>query len=175
MLASLILFLLAACFASSTSASALRPPPVPAQAALTPSALAAFQTVAADGHRYQLDCTYAQRSAEGLALPAYNGAPAIIYVRSWICGTLNQTLARKWRGAETTGTAALAVLVLTHEAVHLSAFPGRTNEHETECRALALMPRMFAALHAPAALMPRLLDWAAQAHAKLLAQEPATY
>lgn len=124
---------------------------------------------------YQLDCTYSARGQQGLALPAYKGAPPEIYVRPWVCAAINRTVRHGWYGTTASGTTAMAVLILTHENVHLSAFPGARDEHATECQALSLMPAVLDALHAPAALLPQLLTWARQAHDALLALAPSVY
>jgi hypothetical protein len=57
-----------------------------------------------------------------------------------LCSALNQMLAEPAPpGTPASHTEAEATLVLTHEAVHLSSYPGRRSEALTECRALQLV------------------------------------
>ena len=129
----------------------------------------------AGSYPYALDCTYAPQDtgAEGLAFPPYHGQRAEVFVRSWICASANRAASGQWNTSN--GTQAMALLVLTHESVHVSPFPGARVEHLTECRALTLFPALLAALHAPASVVPAFEAWAAAAHERLLASDPQLY
>jgi hypothetical protein len=73
-------------------------------------------------------CDYAARDGTALALPAYQGLRAVIYAKPWVCREAN----RLARGAKPTPRNALALLVLTHEAIHIR---GVKDEALTECLA----------------------------------------
>jgi hypothetical protein len=126
-------------------------------------------------YAYALDCTYAPKSAgaEGLAFPPQRGLRAQVFVRPWICASANRAASGRWDASS--GTAAMALLILTHESVHVSPFSGARVEHLTECRALALFPLLLAALNAPAQVVPAFLSWASAAHELLLASDPQLY
>jgi hypothetical protein len=124
---------------------------------------------------YTLDCGYAPqyKEAEGLALPPYHGEQAQVFVRPWICAAANRAASGRWETS--TGAQAMALLVLTHESVHVSPFVGARMEHPTECRALSLFPALLAALNAPVQIVPALEAWAAQADEQLVASDPLVY
>jgi hypothetical protein len=111
--------------------------------------------------------------AEGVAFPPYRGNRAQVFVRPWICASANRVASGRWDVSN--GTAAMALLVLTHESVHVSPFVGARVEHVTECRALALFPVLLATLNAPAQVVPAFVSWASAAHARLLASDPPLY
>jgi hypothetical protein len=142
--------------------------------ALNPVAYNALRSVTGS-YRYAVDCTYAPKyvEAEGLALPPYHGERAQVFVRSWICAAANRAASGRWDASN--GTEAMALLVLTHESVHVSPFPGARVEHLTECRALILFPALLASLNAPAGVVPAFEAWASQAHERLLASDPPVY
>jgi hypothetical protein len=160
------------CFAVALLASG--PAKAGALPTLDPVAYNALRSVTGS-YPYALDCSYGPKytGAEGLALPPYRGAHAQVYVRSWICAAANRAAAGSWEAGN--GTQAMALLVLTHESVHVSPFGGARVEHLTECRALALFPSLLAALHAPARVVPAFVTWAEAAHAQLLASDPQLY
>jgi hypothetical protein len=141
---------------------------------LKPVAYNALRSVAGS-YRYGIDCTYDPQStaAEGLALPPYHGERAQVFVRPWICVAANRAAAGRWDASN--GTQAMALLVLVHESVHVSPFPGARVEHLTECRALTLLPSLLTALKAPARVVPAFEAWASQAHARLVASDPLVY
>jgi hypothetical protein len=141
---------------------------------LDPVAYNALRSITGS-YRYTLDCTYGPKytGAEGLAFPPYRGERAQVYVRSWICAAANRAASGRWDASN--GTEAMALLVLTHESVHVSPFAGARVEHLTECRALALFPSLLAALHAPARVVPAFVTWASAAHAQLVASDPQLY
>jgi hypothetical protein len=141
---------------------------------LKPVAYNALRSVAGS-YRYAIDCTYSPQSTaeEGLALPPYHGERAQVFVRPWICAAANRAASGRWDASN--GTQAMALLVLVHESVHVSPFAGARVEHLTECRALALLPSLLAALKAPARVVPAFEAWASQAHARLVASEPLVY
>ena len=142
--------------------------------ALDPVVYGALRSVAGS-YPYALDCTYAPRStgAEGLAFPPYDGRRAEVLVRSWICASANRAASGRWNASN--GTQAMALLVLTHESVHVSPFAGARVEHLTECRALTLFPALLAALHAPSPVVPAFETWASAAHERLLESDPQLY
>jgi len=141
---------------------------------LKPVAYNALKSVAGS-YRFGVDCTYDPQStaAEGLALPPYHGERAQVFVRPWICAAANRAASGRWDASN--GTQAMALLVLVHESVHVSPFPGARVEHLTECRALTLLPSLLTALNAPARVVPAFEAWASQAHARLLASDPLVY
>ncbi|MCR4340784.1 MAG: hypothetical protein NUW01_12960 [Gemmatimonadaceae bacterium] len=123
---------------------------------------------------FDVDCTYnALSGGLAVAYPAWNGAPARVYTRPWICTAVNRAYRRSWRGADRTGKTAYALLVLTHEAIHLSGYPGARDERLTECEALRLLPAVARRLGAPEQMVPTLEMWAGQAHAKLVREYPS--
>jgi hypothetical protein len=142
--------------------------------ALNPVAYNALRSVTG-AYRYTVDCTYGPSyvRAEGLALPPYHGARAEVFVRSWICAAANRAASGRWDASN--GAQAMALLVLTHESVHVSPFAGARVEHLTECRALTLFPAVLAALNAPARIVPAFVSWATAAHERLLASDPLLY
>ena len=100
-------------------------------------------------HRtFSVDCTYAARHGVAVAFPEYRGLQPIIYAKSWVCHRASRLAERPQPSAASRrGTLASgALLVLVHESVHLSTFSGRTNEAETECEALRLLPRVLTRL-----------------------------
>jgi hypothetical protein len=141
---------------------------------LNPVVYDALRSVAGS-YRYALDCTYAPKGAgaEGLAFPPQRGLRAQVFVRPWICASANRVASGRWDASS--GTAAMALLVLTHEAVHVSPFAGARVEHLTECRALVLFPLLLAALNAPGQVVPAFVSWASAAHELLLASDPQLY
>jgi hypothetical protein len=141
---------------------------------LNPVAYNALRSVTG-AYRFTVDCTYGPKSteAEGLAFPPYRGQRAQVFIRSWVCAAVNRAATGRWDASN--GTQAMALLVLTHESVHVSPFAGARLEHLTECRAIALFPALLAALDAPARIVPAFVSWASAAHERLLASDPQLY
>jgi hypothetical protein len=141
---------------------------------LNPVAYNALRSVAGS-YRYTLDCTYGPQypGTLGVAFPPYHGKRAQVFVRPWICAAANRAASGRWDGSN--GVEAMALLVLTHESVHVSPFAGARVEHLTECRALTLFPALLAALDAPAEVVPAFVSWASAAHERLLASDPQMY
>ena len=123
---------------------------------------------------FQLDCTYAAHDAEGLALPAWNGLPASIYVKPWVCERIDH---RYGSERQPVGLSALAkaLLVLTHESVHVSDFAGARDEALTECQALQLVATVARALGSSPAEARALGKAALVHHASLLARYAPHY
>lgn len=115
------------------------------------------------GQPFALDCSYAARGAEGLALPAWRGLGAEVYVKPWVCSAAN---AARSGSPERTGA---ALLVLAHEALHVS---GITDETAAECAALAEVPRLAARVGTPPARIAAVAAGAAAAHDRLRAAHP---
>lgn len=79
--------------------------------------------------RFDLHCGYAARNhAEAVTYPTWNGLPAIVYVRPWVCRE-----AARYKRKPLTRRQAAALLVLHHEAQHVA---GLADEAKAECRAL---------------------------------------
>lgn len=126
------------------------------------------------GTQFLVDCTYADRNSEAEAFPRYKNLPPEIYAKPWICAALNAfARQRPAGGTDASRQAAAAILVFTHESVHLSSFAGARDEAQTECRALALVPSVAARLGAPSALAAELGDEAVAPHDRLLARYPS--
>jgi hypothetical protein len=71
----------------------------------------------------------------------------MIGVRPWICRRVNGLLLDVPEPySPDSYLAAWAVLILTHEAVHLSDYSGARNEALTECRAIQLVRQVALAL-----------------------------
>jgi hypothetical protein len=69
-----------------------------------------------------------------------------------LCRRINELVAAPAAGGTpAAGAQARALLVLAHEAVHLSSYAGRTNEALTECRAIQLVATTARALGVDAA------------------------
>jgi hypothetical protein len=109
---------------------------VPAASALTlqEGAVTALESVAGPGIR--VDCHLQRPEALGHAYKARR----VIGVRPWVCRRVNVMLADPAApySAQSYGQA-FAVLILTHEAVHLSDYAGADDEALTECRAIQLV------------------------------------
>ena len=88
------------------------------------------------GWGISVDCRLDRPEALGHAFTVRR----VIGVRPWVCRRVNAALS----GEPTAYSAAsyrlaFAVLVLTHEAVHLSSYAGAFDEALTECRAIQLV------------------------------------
>ena len=84
------------------------------------------------------------------ALGHVNRARRMILVRPWICARMNASLRDEPApGSPDSFRTAQALLVLTHEAVHLSTYSGKFDEALTECRALQLVRTVALALGSP--------------------------
>jgi hypothetical protein len=115
--------LLALVFAASASA-----------ARLDRRVVAALEPVAGPG--IGVDCHLNRPEALGHAFRARR----VIGVRPWICRRANAALAGEPPlYSDASYRTALAILILTHEAVHLSSYTGATDEALTECRAIQLV------------------------------------
>jgi hypothetical protein len=116
-----------------SSVSLLVAPPANA-ASLDHNAVAALESVA--GPRITVNCTLQRPEALGHAFVARRA----IGVRPWVCRRLNQLLLDAPEPYTSDSyLAAWAVLILTHEAVHLSDYTGAGDEALTECRAVQLV------------------------------------
>jgi hypothetical protein len=104
-------------------------------------AVAALESVA--GPRIAVHCRLRRPEALGHAFFARR----VIGVRPWICRRVNGLLLDAPEPySPDSYLAAWAVLILTHEAVHLSDYAGARNEALTECRAIQLVRQVALAL-----------------------------
>jgi hypothetical protein len=108
---------------------------VPAEAAsLDLHVVAALESVAGPG--ITVNCRLRRPEALGHAFFARR----VIGVRPWICLRVNRlVLDPPEPYTSDSYLAAWAVLILTHEAVHLSGYAGARDEALTECRAIQLV------------------------------------
>jgi hypothetical protein len=103
-------------------------------ASLDRHAVAALESVAGPGIR--VNCTLRRPEALGHAFVATR----VIGVRPWVCRRMNGLLLDAPEPyTPDSYQAAWAVLILTHEAVHLSDYAGAGDEALTECRAIQLV------------------------------------
>ncbi len=110
---------------------------------LDPRATLALQSVAGPGVR--IDCNLKRPEALGHAYPARR----VIGVRPWVCKRVNDALLDEpVPSSAASDRTAFALLVLTHEAVHLSDYAGAFDEALTECRAVQLVRDVALALGA---------------------------
>lgn len=128
------------------------------------------------GMPFKLDCGYYVRGTENVAetFPPYKGQPAEMYVKAWVCSTVNAFLRRPPAlHTPASAKAAWAILVLTHESIHLSPYAGHHDEALTECRALQLVkPVTEALLRGNDDYAAEIGREALAAHAKLIATYP---
>lgn len=104
-------------------------------------AVAALESVA--GPRIAVHCQLRRPEALGHAFVTRR----VIGVRPWICRRVNGLLLDTPEPYTSDSyLTAWAVLILTHEAVHLSDYAGATNEALTECRAIQLVRQVALAL-----------------------------
>src|SRR5262245_4590227 len=108
--------------------------PVADAATLDRHAVSALETVAGPG--VKVDCALRRPEALGHAFVQRR----VIGVRPWVCRRANGLLLD---GAapytHDSNVEAWALLILTHEAVHLSNDPGAADEALAECRAIQLV------------------------------------
>lgn len=119
---------------------------------------------------FAIDCTYAGRSAEGIAFPAWRGLSPEIYVKPHVCTGANAAVGGCRTPPCSPERAGAALLVLAHEATHIA---GVTDETAAECAALARVPELAARLGIPASKLPAVVAGAAARHAQLRAEHPA--
>ena len=106
-------------------------------------AISALQSVV--GTNARVEC----RLNRPEALGHVDRARRVISVRPWICRRVNNALLDEPAPySPSSYRTAFALLVLTHEAVHLSGYEGRFDEALTECRALQLVRDVALALGA---------------------------
>lgn len=128
-------------------------------AAPSPQARVHAAMTATAARPFALNCTYAAR--DGAPAIAYPDAPAVVYAKPWVCGQA-RSFAR-----HPTVAAARALLILTHEALHIRRWPGARDETLTECRALDEVDDFAAMLGARAALAAQVRVAAHEAHAQM--------
>jgi hypothetical protein len=103
-------------------------------ASLDRHAVTALESVA--GPRITVNCTLQRPEALGHAFVARR----VIGVRPWVCRRVNRLLLDAPEPyTPDSYLASWAVLILTHEAVHLSDYAGAGDEALTECRAIQLV------------------------------------
>ena len=103
-------------------------------ARLDGDAVAALESVAGPG--ISVDCQLRRPEALGHAFVARR----VIGVRPWVCRRVNGLLLDATEPySPDSYLVAWAVLILTHEAVHLSGYAGASDEALTECRAIQLV------------------------------------
>lgn len=96
--------------------------------------VAALEPIAGAG--ISVDCHLNRPEALGHAFRARR----VIGVRPWVCRRANAALATQPEPfSEASYRTAFSILILTHEAVHLSSYAGATDEALTECRAIQLV------------------------------------
>ncbi len=157
-----LLVLAAPAAASGRKGSAIVP-------TLAPSAQKAFESVVA-GRAIHVDCSYADASSPGEAIPSI----ATTYVYPSICRRINSfARAVPAAGSSASYAAAQAILVLTHESVHLSSYVGHTDESLTECRAIQLVGEVAASLGASPDEADAVAHEALRYHEQLLAANPS--
>ena len=94
----------------------------------------ALESIARPGIR--VECHLARPEALGHAFFARR----VIGVRPWVCRRVNTAIAAQPEPySEESYRTAFAILILTHEAVHLSSYAGARDEALTECRAIQLV------------------------------------
>lgn len=118
---------------------------------------AAMVTVA--DRPFALNCTYAARG--GAPAIAYPDSPPVVYAKPWVCGQARSFVRRP------TVQAARALLILTHEALHIRLWPGARDETLTECRALDEVDDFAVMLGARAAMAAQVRVAALEAHAAM--------
>lgn len=109
------------------------------------------------GRPFQLDCTYNARA--GAEAVAYPDLRPVVYVRPRWCGQA-RSFAR-----QPTVAAAKALLILTHEALHIRRWDGARDENRTECLALTEVRRFATMLGADPAVADAVAAAALTAHA----------
>jgi hypothetical protein len=103
-------------------------------ASLDRHAVTALESVA--GPRITVNCALQRPEALGHA----SVARRVIGVRPWVCRRVNRLLLDAPEPyTPDSYLASWAVLILTHEAVHLSDYKGAGDEALTECRAIQLV------------------------------------
>ena len=101
---------------------------------LNDGAVVALESIA--GPNVRVDCHLQRPEALGHAYKTRR----VIGVRPWVCRRINTMLVEPAAPySERSYGQAFAVLILTHEAVHLSAYSGAEDEALTECRAIQLV------------------------------------
>jgi hypothetical protein len=122
------------------------------------------------GH-YSIDCTYAARNRDAVAYPRYHGRAAQIYMKERICRDASLYAEQKLKPVEGSALSlrtARALLVVTHEFLHISSFSGSRNEALTECQALQIVARVAEQLGASHEQALALARDAVAAHDELL-------
>lgn len=105
-----------------------------AEAAVSPQARVHAALTVIAGRPFELNCTYAARGGgEAVAYP--DGKP-VVYVRPRWCGQARSFV------RQPTVSAAKALLVLTHEALHLRVWAGARDELMVECLAVVEVRRL---------------------------------
>lgn len=99
-----------------------------ATAAPSPQARVKQAMTATAARTFALNCTYAAR--DGAPAIAFPDAPPIVYAKPWVCGQARSFARRP------TVAASKALLILTHEALHIRLWDGARDETATECLAL---------------------------------------
>lgn len=108
---------------------------------------------------FELDCTYAAR--DGAPAIAFPDSPPVVYAKPWVCGQARSFARRP------TVAAAKALLILTHEALHIRLWPGARDEVATECRALDEVDDFARMLGARAAMAAAVAAEAQAVHAAM--------
>lgn len=108
------------------------------------------------GRPFELDCTYAARG--GAPAIAFPSAPAVVYAKPWVCGQARSFARRP------TVAAAKALLILTHESLHVRRWAGFANERLVECRALVEVGRFARLLGASSVQVAAVAEAARVAH-----------
>lgn len=121
---------------------------------------------------FQVDCSYAFRGGDGFAQPAYRRLPAIVWVKPYVCRRLNQLWRQKTVGETELPLTARALLVFTHETLHVSPFAGARDEALTECEALQSVARVARRLGVSEDLAKRLGRAAVSHHLALVGHHP---
>lgn len=117
---------------------------------------------------FRVDCSYAFRNGDGYAQPAYRRQPAIVWVKPYVCRQVNGL----WQRRPVSDLTARALLVLTHETLHVSSFSGARDEALTECRALQMVSSVAVKLGARADVAAALGRRAVSHHLELIARQP---
>lgn len=108
------------------------------------------------GRPFQLDCSYAAR--DGAPAIAYPDSPPVVYAKPWVCGQARSFVKRP------TVQAARALLILTHEALHIRLWAGARDEVATECAALDTVADFARMLGARAAMADAVQARASEVH-----------